>query len=142
MQRGDSFWSKLPEVLSNFPKECAFLYSFVQGRIPLKQYISSKKNQEIRKFPENPTSDYVSNLAAKILKIPNTENNTHSVWGRTSICRAYYLPFCLINNNNYLNIPFIMHALVANHQLVHAKGLRRYSLSCFQNNSYRIIQKG
>ena len=94
MQRGDSVWSKFPEMLSNFLKECAFLYSFVQGRISLKQEISSKNFHEIRTFPENPTSDYVSNLAGKILKIPNTVNDTQSVWGRASICRVYYLPFC------------------------------------------------
>ena len=30
--------------------------------------------------------------------------------------------------------------VVASHQLVHTKGWRRYSFfSCFQNNSYRII---
>ena len=66
---------------AEFPENKTFLAK--------KKKKKKKKNQELK----NPTSDYVSNLAAKVLKIPNIMNDTHnqsqSVWGRASICIAY-----------------------------------------------------
>ena len=93
MQRCDSVLSKFPEknVLSD-----VLLYSaeFPENKTFLaKKKKKKKKNQELK----NPTSDYVSNLAAKVLKIPNIMNDTQSVWGRASICKAYFnRPFYII----------------------------------------------